>query len=636
VAGNSTYSAASLTQSFNIYPAVLKVTATNLTSAYGQPLPALTYSYSGFVPGDTASVVVGAPALSTTATATSNAGSYPITVSTGTLATTNYSFLYVSGTLTVQPASQSALVLNAASPLTYNQSETLSVSGGTTSGAVTYNLVTGSCSISGAKLTANSGTGTCQVTATMAGSSNYNPVTSSAKIVTLSPAAQTITFTTSPPAIPAFGSSFTVAASAGSGGAVTFTSSGSCSNTGATYKITSGAGICSVIASQAGNSNYAAAPTVTKSVNVSQATPVIAWPAPAAIIVGNPLTSAQLDATASFAGSPLAGTFAYTPKLGTVLGIGANQTLSVTFTPTDTVDFTSAAASVQITVNPGTVSLGISSGTQTYQQWTNFAIGPIYTGSRVPTGTVTLYDNGAAVTTLTLGGNGLAYYTAAPFNIGPNVLYATYSGNAYFPAGASSPVTITVLPAPVNFQASCWGAQVYGSAYQCTVNVSASTTTTPGGVITYSFDGGTPVSVPIVNGNAPFTLPVIPSAGSHKLVLNYPAQGNFAAAGPITESFTTQQGQTQLLATPSSYYLAAGSPLTISGSATTPASGVPAGSVTVSDNKTAIGTATIGGTGAISYPIASIAKGSHSYSIGYAGSANYAAANSAPFAVTAH
>jgi len=615
---------------------VLKVTATNLTSSYGQPLPALTYSYSGFVPGDGTSVVNGAPALSTTATATSNSGSYPITVSTGTLAATNYDFLYVSGTLTVQPASQSALALNAASPLTYNQSETLSVSGGTTSGAVTYNLVTGSCSVSGAKLTANSGTGTCQVTATMAGSTNYNPVTSSAKIVTLSPAAQTITFTTSPPAIPAFGSSFTVAASAGSGGAVTFTSAGSCSNTGATYKITSGAGICSVIASQAGNSNYAAAPTVTKSVNVSQATPVIAWQAPAAIIVGNPLTSAQLDATASFAGSPLAGTFAYTPKLGTVLGIGANQTLSVTFTPTDTVDFTSAAASVQITVNPGTVSLGISSGTQTYQQWTNFVIGPIYTGSRVPTGTVTLYDNGTAVTTLTLGGNGLAYYTAAPFNVGPNVLYATYSGNAYFPAGASSPVTITVLPAPVNFQASCWGAQVYGSAYQCTVNVSASTTTIPGGVMTYSFDGGTPVNVPIVNGNAPFTLPVIPAAGSHKLVLNYPAQGNFAAAGPITESFTTQQGQTQLLATPSSYYLAAGSPLTISGSATTPASGVPAGSVTVSDNKTAIGTATIGGTGAISYPIASIAKGSHSYSIAYAGSANYAAAHSASSAVTAH
>ena len=102
--GNSTYSPASLTQSFTIYPAVLRVTANNLTSVYGQPLPPLTYGYSGFVSGDMAAVVSGIPALATSATATSNVGSYPITVLTGTLATANYSFLYVSGTLTVQPA----------------------------------------------------------------------------------------------------------------------------------------------------------------------------------------------------------------------------------------------------------------------------------------------------------------------------------------------------------------------------------------------------------------------------------------------------------------------------------------------------------------------------------------------------
>jgi hypothetical protein len=102
--GNSTYSAASVSQSFTIYPAVLKVTANNLVSNYGQPLPSLTYACSGFVNGDSVSVVSGTPALSTTATTTSKTGNYPITVTTGTLATTNYSFLYVSGTLTIQPA----------------------------------------------------------------------------------------------------------------------------------------------------------------------------------------------------------------------------------------------------------------------------------------------------------------------------------------------------------------------------------------------------------------------------------------------------------------------------------------------------------------------------------------------------
>jgi hypothetical protein len=98
---NSTYSAASVTQSFIISPAVLKVTAYNLTSVYGQPLPALTYNITGFVNGDTSSVVSGIPALSTTAASGSSAGSYPITVMTGTLAAANYDFLYVSGTLTI-------------------------------------------------------------------------------------------------------------------------------------------------------------------------------------------------------------------------------------------------------------------------------------------------------------------------------------------------------------------------------------------------------------------------------------------------------------------------------------------------------------------------------------------------------
>jgi hypothetical protein len=78
-------------------------------------------------------------------------------------------------------------------------------------------------------------------------------------------ASQTITFTQAAPATAAYNSSFTVAASASSGLPVAFTASGSCSNVGATYTITSGAGTCSVIASQGGNSNYSAASPVTQS-----------------------------------------------------------------------------------------------------------------------------------------------------------------------------------------------------------------------------------------------------------------------------------------------------------------------------------------------------------------------------------
>jgi len=271
------------------------------------------------------------------------------------------------------------------------------------------------------------------------------------------------------------------------------------------------------------------------SVTVTKATPVISWAMPAAINYPAALSATQLDAKAN-----VAGTFTYSPAAGTVLAPGT-QTLSVTFSPSDTADYTSPTASVSLVVNGMKVTMGISSGTQVYQTWTNFVMGPTYTGSRVPTGTVTLYDNGAPVVTLSLLSNGLAYWTTQPpFSVGANDLTVSYSGDAYFPGGVSSVVTLTVLPAPVYFQASCWGGTSPTTAFQCTTNVSASTTTQPGGHITYSLDGGAAVSVAITGGNAPFTIPGTLKAGSHKVTLNYAAQGNFAAATPLVESFTTE------------------------------------------------------------------------------------------------
>ena len=82
----------------------------------------------------------------------------------------------------------------------------------------------------------------------------------------------------------------------------------------------------------------------TVSLTVAKATPIITWPAPAAISYGNPLSAVQLNATAL-----VPGTFVYTPAAGTVLTAGT-QTLSVTFTPRDTADYTSAQATVSVVV----------------------------------------------------------------------------------------------------------------------------------------------------------------------------------------------------------------------------------------------------------------------------------------------
>src|SRR5262249_10288006 len=84
--------------------AVLTITANNETRPYGAANPALTVSYSGFVNGDTAASLTTAPTVSTTATAASGVGTYPITAGGAVSANANYTIAYVPGTLTVTPA----------------------------------------------------------------------------------------------------------------------------------------------------------------------------------------------------------------------------------------------------------------------------------------------------------------------------------------------------------------------------------------------------------------------------------------------------------------------------------------------------------------------------------------------------
>ncbi len=91
---------------------------------------------------------------------------------------------------------------------------------------------------------------------------------------------------------------------------------------------------------------------------VNQATPTITWASPAAIVYGAALSAKQLDATASWTvdGKTVSvlGTFIYSPPAGTVLNAGSNQTLSVSFKPINTADYTTATAQTTINVHQAT------------------------------------------------------------------------------------------------------------------------------------------------------------------------------------------------------------------------------------------------------------------------------------------
>jgi hypothetical protein len=86
-------------------------------------------------------------------------------------------------------------------------------------------------------------------------------------------------------------------------------------------------------------------------INVTKATPTIYWSKPTNIIYDTPLNSTQLGAYAS-----VPETLVYTPQSGTVLSSGMH-TLRASFTPTDTINYTQASASVLINVTQATPTI---------------------------------------------------------------------------------------------------------------------------------------------------------------------------------------------------------------------------------------------------------------------------------------
>ena len=82
----------------------LTITATNITQTYGSvDVSGVSFTYSGFVGTDDASSMIVVPSISTTATSSSGAGTYPITVGGGQ-APAYYTIVYVQGTFTINKA----------------------------------------------------------------------------------------------------------------------------------------------------------------------------------------------------------------------------------------------------------------------------------------------------------------------------------------------------------------------------------------------------------------------------------------------------------------------------------------------------------------------------------------------------
>ena len=161
--------------------------------------------------------------------------------------------------------------------------------------------------------------------------------------------------------------------------------------------------------------------------------PVITWTTPSPIVYGTPLGAAQLDASAS-----VAGTFTYSPAAGAILSAGAH-TLSVKFTPQNTAEYQAALASVTLTVDKANPEVSVSPSATTTDDGAKVTFTALVQSpsAGTPTGTVTFFDGSTSIGSSTLS-NGSAALSTSQLGIGTHAITAQYSGDADFNSGVSS------------------------------------------------------------------------------------------------------------------------------------------------------------------------------------------------------
>ncbi|MCB1097607.1 MAG: carboxypeptidase regulatory-like domain-containing protein [Verrucomicrobiae bacterium] len=404
------YNGASKAVAFTVNQAPLTITADNKQRGAGLPNPPLTASYAGFVNSDTA--LATPPTLATTATQSSNPGIYPITVTGGS--DPNYSITRAAGVFTIAEKEVPVLTWNAPAPITYgtalgatqlnatasvagsfnyspstgavldagnhtltvtftpndaaryaSASETVSITvskatpviNWSTPAAIVYGTPLGGTQLSAATSAPGTlayspaagtvlGAGTSQLVATFTpANGNYNGA-SKAVNITINQAPLTITADDKQRGAGLSNPPLTASYAGFVNGDTALATPPSLSTQATTA---SAPGTYPIVVTGGSDPNYAIT-RVNGSLTISaKEVPVLTWNAPSPITYGTALSATQLSAVANVPGS-----ISYSPASGSVLDAGNGQTLTASFTPTDTTRYATASKAVSIDVSKAT------------------------------------------------------------------------------------------------------------------------------------------------------------------------------------------------------------------------------------------------------------------------------------------
>jgi hypothetical protein len=328
------------------------------------------------------------------------------------------------------------------------------------------------------------------------------------------------------------------------------------------------------------------------------------------------------------------------------LGVGSHV---VTASYSGDSDFTTSSGNDSLApevVNKASsnTSLNSSPNSSVFGQGVTFtaSVAAVSSGAGTPSGTVDFTDG---ATDLTPGGvsvsGGVATFTTAALAVGTHTITASYSGDANFLASQGNDST---APQMVNNATSSTAlnsapnSSTLGQKVTFTATVSAVTpgAGTPTGTVDFT-DGATdltPGGVTLTGGVATFTTASL-AVASHTIAASYSGDAGFLSsqASDAGAPQVVQRGAsvTVLFASPNPAVFGQPVLFTAAVRALTPGTGTPTGAVVFNDGSTSIGSATINGSGRVTFTYSALARGNHAITASYQGDSNFAGSSYANY-----
>ncbi len=260
---------------------------------------------------------------------------------------------------------------------------------------------------------------------------------------------QTISVGTHAPTTAVYNTTFTVAATSDSGLAVTYSSSGVCTNNGSTFTMTSGTGTCTVKYDQAGDSNYNAAAQVTESVTAQKAAQTITFNALSNKTYGDPdFTVSAISSSGLAVSFSASGNCTVSGNTVHITGAGSG---TITASQSGDSNYNAAspvARSFNIAQASTATSVSSSPNPSNSGQSVTFTATVTPTSGSGPTGTVTFKDGSTTLGTGTLNGSGVATFATSSLSAGTHPITATYGGDGNFNTSSGTLSGGQVVSAP--------------------------------------------------------------------------------------------------------------------------------------------------------------------------------------------